>query len=61
MCKSVEIFCKKDGDAQHDEARTGREGHGRPQGGGCPDVGRKNFSTAWQSAGLGARTASKKI
>ena len=33
MCKSVEIFCKKDGDAQHDEARTGREGHGRPQGG----------------------------
>lgn len=46
MCKSVDIFCKKDGDAPLNQARTGSQGLQLPHEGFCPDVLRRNFSTA---------------
>lgn len=60
MYKSVDIFYKKDGNARLNEARRGREGHEPPHEGFCPDVVRKNFPTAWQSAQPGASTVSQK-
>lgn len=43
MWKSVEIFYKKDSNAQLNAARMGGEGHELPHQGLWPDVGRKNF------------------
>lgn len=58
MSKPVETVCKKDGDTRQDEARTEEKGAAGHMGGSFRH--RKDFSTARQSAQLGATMASKK-
>lgn len=58
MSKSVQTVYKKDGDTQQDEARIEEKGTAGHMG--CLSRHRKDFSTAWQSAQLGATMASKK-